>query len=63
VLRCFKAGTHASHIRPIFGKYYGDPDLPAAAAVDIEDWTFNGWRDWEQAFARLPAEILNAYGG
>jgi hypothetical protein len=24
-IRCFKAGTHASHIRPIFGQYYGDP--------------------------------------
>ena len=28
-IRCFKAGTHASHIRPIFGKYYGDPYLAA----------------------------------
>jgi hypothetical protein len=25
MIRCFKAGTHASHIRPIFGQYYGDP--------------------------------------
>ena len=24
-IRCFKTGTHASHIRPIFGQYYGDP--------------------------------------
>jgi hypothetical protein len=24
-IRCFKAGTRASHIRPIFGQYYGDP--------------------------------------
>jgi hypothetical protein len=24
-IRCFKAGTSASHIRPIFGKYYGRP--------------------------------------
>jgi hypothetical protein len=37
-------------------------DLLAAAGVDIEEWTFKGWTDWEQAFAQLPAGLAEAYG-
>jgi hypothetical protein len=36
--------------------------LLAAAGVDIGEWTFRGWTDWEQAFAQLPAELAAAYG-
>jgi hypothetical protein len=36
--------------------------LLAAAGVDIEDWTFKGWVDWEQAFSQLPAAVSEAYG-
>ena len=37
-IRCFKAGTHASHIRPIFGKYYADPLTVFAASLQRPRW-------------------------
>jgi hypothetical protein len=37
-------------------------DLLAAAGVDIEEWTFKGWTDWEQAFSQLPDGLAEAYG-